>query len=542
LAEEWHPSMDRVLAVLGDGKPKSHREIIEATGLSDDAVWSALKRCWRKGLILRSERPLREPYRALKGRAGVRRNLRSYHLYVKAPEGRSMLIIDGLRFVGFEEGKPSGEHQVSKARLILDFLAEHRDRAFFSKEVAEALKDKGVRLPDVMSNVRRFERMGLVYVRGYRSHDRQTPFKEGYLLTWIDRDKPRTDAIGEAVERTEKALAGRASTNPIIERVHRIRDMAIAASKTRDLLSFPYIVEELKCSDYEAEQALMRALQLYPDLREVKVFGAYRYIYHESMAEEDLRAAVALKENYIRVEKGRDNRIGHNWEAAVEWFIDKYTPGAVFREQPHRTPGMDPRRITLHLLKPVGGRRSNAEVDRVWTVTPGLFSPPTTYVLECKYGLIHRRDVDDFLEVLRWSKEFGVDTPEGRMVKQGIVGVFAGTTFDPNEKVTLRDESRVNLAAYAGHLNVHLLKASDFNAKLGERGCAPNVTVQRICRLARDEGEVRMALDAIWRSPDRAEDILAGIAARNQELYEFEKMLEKGLKPELEKALKPENH
>jgi hypothetical protein len=215
----------------------------------------------------------------------------------------------------------------------------------------------------------------------------------------------------------------------------------------------------------------------------------------------------------------------------VEWFIDKYTPGAVFREQPHRTPGMDPRRITLHLLKPVGGRRGSAEVDRVWTVTPGLFSPPTTYVLECKYGLIHRRDVDDFLEVLRWSKEFGVDTPEGRMVKQGIVGVFAGTAFDPNEKVLLKDGSRVGLAIYAGRLNIHLLKASDFNAKLREMECALNVTVQRICRLARDEMEVREVLDAIWRSPDRAEEILARIAAKNQQLYEFERMLEKGTKP-----------
>jgi len=531
LAGEWHPSIDRVLAVLSDGKPKSHREIVEATGLNNNAVWSALKRCWRKGLIFRSEKPLYEPYKTFKGRAGIRRNLRSYHLYVKAQEGRSVLILDGMRFVGFKKDKPSGEHQVSKARLILDFLVEHKDRAFFSKEVAEALKDKGVKLSDVMSNMRRFERKGLVYVRGYRSHDRQTPFKEGYLLTWIEQNKPRMEAISEAVERTEKALAGRASTSPIIERIHRIRDMAIAASKTRDLLSFSYIMEELKCSEYEAEQALMRALQLYPDLREVKVFGIYRYIYHESIAEEDLRAAIALKENYIRVEKGRDNRIGHNWEAAVEWFIDKYTPGAVFREQPHRTPGMDPRRITLHLLKPVGGRRSSAEVDRVWTVTPGLFSPPTIYVLECKYGLIHRRDVDDFLEVLRWSKEFGVDTPEGRMVKQGVVGVFAGTAFDPNEKVLLKDGSRVGLAIYAGRLNIHLLKASDFNAKLREMGCALNVTVQRICRLARDEMEVREVLDAIWRSPDKAEEILAMIAAKNQQLYEFERMLEKRTKP-----------
>jgi hypothetical protein len=91
--------------------------------LTDDAIWCALKQCWRKGVILRSERPLREPYRAFKGRVGVRRNLRSYHLYVKAPERKSMLIIDGLRFVGFEEGKPSGKHQVSKARLIFGLLS-----------------------------------------------------------------------------------------------------------------------------------------------------------------------------------------------------------------------------------------------------------------------------------------------------------------------------------------------------------------------------------------------------------------------------------
>jgi hypothetical protein len=55
---------------------------------------------------------------------------------------------------------------------------------------------------------------------------------------------------------------------------------------------------------------------------------------------------------------------------------------------------------------------------------------------------------------------------EGRMVKQGVVGVFAGTTFDPNGKVLLKDVSRVGLAIYAGRLNIHLLKASDLNGKL----------------------------------------------------------------------------
>lgn len=62
----------------------------------------------------------------------------------------------------------------------------------------------------------------------------------------------------------------------------------------------------------------------------------------------------------------------------------------------------------------------------MWEVTPGVFAPPITYVLSCKWGLVNKEHVDDFLEVLRWSKEFGVDTPDGRRIKQGVYGVFAG--------------------------------------------------------------------------------------------------------------------
>jgi hypothetical protein len=41
----------------------------------------------------------------------------------------------------------------------------------------------------------------------------------------------------------------------------------------------------------------------------------------------------------------------------------------------------------------------------------------------------------DFLEVLRWSSDFGVDTPSGREMKQGVVGVFAASAFNPHENV-----------------------------------------------------------------------------------------------------------
>jgi len=292
------------------------------------------------------------------------------------------------------------------------------------------------------------------------------------------------------------------------------------------LVSFDFIQNKLGCSMYEAEGAITRALQLYPDLKEVKIFGNFRYYYHDSIPEKELRAAIALKENYIRVVKGRANRIGHNWEAVVEYFIDSLTTGAKFLTQNHRNGVMDPRRITIHLIKPVGGRKYNAEVDRLWEVTPGPLLKPTTYVLECKWGLVRKKDVDDFFNVLAWSKEFGVDTPEGRQVKQGIVGVFAGSAFNPKESVRLKDETEISLATYAARMNIQLLKASDFNGKLRERVVPKEVTVQKICRISKDEKEVREVLEDIWENPEKSEEVLAKTADKNKDVYEFERTLE----------------
>jgi len=231
-----------------------------------------------------------------------------------------------------------------------------------------------------------------------------------------------------------------------------------------------------------------------------------------------------MKENYIRMTKGRDNRIGHNWEAVVGWFIDKLTAGASFWRQSHRS-NMDPRRITIHLIKPVGGRRNNAEVDRVWEVTPGPLLQPTTYVLECKWGLVRKRHIDDFFDVLRWSKEFGVDTPDGRQIKQGITGVFAGSSFNPKESVRLKDETTISLASYTARMNIQLLKSADFNAKLRDRGVSKGVTVQRVCRYAKEEREVHEILEDMWEDPAKSEEILTKVVEKNREVYEFEKML-----------------
>jgi hypothetical protein len=513
-----------ILAALADGEPKTHRELVRATGLSEAAVWSALARAWRKGLVMRTAKPIYEVAKFFKGRGGISKTTRAFHLYVLAPKGEKRIKIGDREFVAFSKEylDVRGGGKESKSKLILEFLKKHSNRAFYSKEVAKSLGEHGVRAVDVMSNVRRFERKGLVYVRGYRTENGQKPFAKGFLLTWIDQEKPRERALGEAIERTNKRLTQEISTSPIVQRVHIIRDSIIEASKLKEIVGVDFLMRRLNCSEGEAEQAIERCLQLYPDLKCVKLFDAYRYFYHDSMDGADLKAAIKMKENYIRKTKGRANRIGHNWEACVEWFVDKFTYGASFWTQQHRS-NMDPKRITLHLIKPVGGRKQSAEVDRVWEVSQGLLANPITYVLECKWGLVHKRDLDDFVNILRWSKEFGVDSQDGRVIKQGVVGIFAGGAFDPKEKVRVKDEV-IDLASYAARLNLQLLKEADFNAKLRERGC--KATVERISKLAANEVEVREALDRIWNEPEKSDEILSELMERNKKLYEFERMLE----------------
>jgi hypothetical protein len=126
---------------------------------------------------------------------------------------------------------------------------------------------------------------------------------------------------------------------------------------------------------------------------------------------------------------------------------------------------MDSRRITLHLLKTIGNRKQSTEVDRVWKVTPGLFSPTVTYVLECKYSVVTRRALDNFIEVLKWSTDFGCDTENGREVKKGVIPVFGAGAYNPKDKVVVGGQ-KITLAQYASTMNIRLLRPVDFNEEL----------------------------------------------------------------------------
>jgi hypothetical protein len=186
-------TQEKILYALSDGKPQSFKELTQKLQLSSDVVESALSRMWRKFKILRSTKPIICTEQTFRGRAGKVSNLRQYYTYLIGSNDGKPVFLYGQQYVAFSQkyaDKRGDIGETSKADTIRKFLYQNRDHAYFSKNVVDALKDKEVKPSDIMSTIRRLETKSRVYVRGYRLHDKQTPFKEGYLLTWIDENKP----------------------------------------------------------------------------------------------------------------------------------------------------------------------------------------------------------------------------------------------------------------------------------------------------------------------------------------------------------------
>jgi Mn-dependent DtxR family transcriptional regulator len=187
----------KITNLLRDGKPWASKDIARELEMSRSRVESCLGRMWRSNKILRSTKPIICSEKTFRGRKGIITNQRQYYTYLlPCSEGNTASVFfEEQQYVVYSEkyldkrGGSSGNlESKSKAKVIKEFLEEHRDQAFFSNDLTDALKDQGIKPSDIMTTVRRLEKKGVVYVRGYRLHDRQTPFKDGYLLTWINNN------------------------------------------------------------------------------------------------------------------------------------------------------------------------------------------------------------------------------------------------------------------------------------------------------------------------------------------------------------------
>jgi hypothetical protein len=140
-------------------------------------------------------------------------------------------------------------------------------------------------------------------------------------------------------------------------------------------------------------------------------------------------------------------------------------------------------------------------------------------------NVVRKRDLDEFQNVLRYSVDFGVDTPDGRAIRNGIVGVFAGGTFDPNERIHLGNGEVLSLSQYAARCNIQLIRTADLNDKLRLRGCDNSLTVQHLCCVCKNEDEVREVLDGVWETPRDATALLNKVTRRNQRIFDLEQEL-----------------
>ena len=92
-------TQQKLVSILSDGLPKTTRDLVNETRLSQKAVEHGVTRLWKRGIILRTEEPIREHNEVFKGRAGLSHHLRSYHFYVFSSGRKDSIKIKGKKFL-----------------------------------------------------------------------------------------------------------------------------------------------------------------------------------------------------------------------------------------------------------------------------------------------------------------------------------------------------------------------------------------------------------------------------------------------------------
>jgi hypothetical protein len=519
----------RIMSFLSNGVPRGIKEIAGQLGLGEVSVYNAVYLLYKRGALLRSEKP-----RAQRDSNGWAME-EARHLWKARTNGETSCFVNGEAFI---EHKPRPSKSLSQS--IIEYVREHlHDRAAFTTDLRKDLEEQlGTRiLQSMIMYVLGRYRHREVYVRGYQSADKMTPFEQGFAVTWIDPNLTREQAIAQAKERTDKLLQDEQTTSPLFQRVHSIYDIVTDASLKRDIAGQIFVVSELGCSRHQLELALKKTMEFYPSIKRVSIFGdeqgnyGYPHYYNEKiLSHDDLEAAVRAKQQYLMKVKKCDERKGHALEGVVWWSLEKFRR-ARFLPQKHRTEGMHPYRHTLHLIKPVRRRKKSAEIDGVWESREQALlcnNEEVTNLIEVKFNLIRRDDVEDLLDIARFSKEFGADDRHGRVIRNGVVLWMAGAAIDNRASILVGNEY-LTIASFAARLGIKFIPISQINEQLQRRGWE-KASVKAICRKAKDAHEAMEMLDQIWAHPEKAKEIIAKYTEQNRSILEQERMLELRMK------------
>lgn len=515
----------RVMRLLLDQTPRSTKQIASQLGLTQERTYNALFELFEKGALLRTEKP-HVPASQKKWQRQAR-----YHLWTVRLREEKERHVNGEKYRVY--GKRNGR---SLSKTILEYVKTRlRDRATFSTELKKELEQewgKPISQTMIMCTLRR-RRDPEVYIGGYQGPTRMTAFERGFAVTWINPNLPRIEALKQAQARTDQLVRCEATSSPLFQRVHITYDLATRLSLKRDITSSIQIMSELGCTRHQLELTLRKTMEFYSSIKRLSIFGddqgnyGYVHLYNsEVLAPDDLQAAVKAKEQYIMKVKSSDERKGHALEGVAWWALERFK-GARFETQQHRTEGMHPNRHTLHLTRPVRRRKHNAEIDGYWkSREPGLLSnnEHIRNVLEIKFSLISPKDLEDFVDVVKYSDEFGVDAKDGRIIQNGVVLWMVGAAIDNKAHIRVGNEY-LTVATYAGRLGIKFIPISQINDQLRKRGWE-KASVKAICKIAKDANEAMTVLDEVWKHPKNAQKILERYREQNKAILEQERLLE----------------
>jgi len=130
-----YDSRNKLLELLSDGKPRGSRDVAESLDFTHRAAESVCYRGWKAGLLLRAEKPIRELNSTFAGRAGHRYNTRSYYLFTLQNDSEEEEV-QKLKFLSF--AKTPKIIKSNKSQIILNFLRENVDRAFYTTDIAKS--------------------------------------------------------------------------------------------------------------------------------------------------------------------------------------------------------------------------------------------------------------------------------------------------------------------------------------------------------------------------------------------------------------------
>ena len=130
----YRDSRGFLLGVLGDGVPRSCRELKRRSGLGFRQVENTMFRCWCSGLVLRTASVVFEFESINLGKRGRAAHVRPYHLYLLSESLNSVQYDDRLYVPYSREHLDSRDKGgvVSKSGRVLDFLRSNPGEVFYS--------------------------------------------------------------------------------------------------------------------------------------------------------------------------------------------------------------------------------------------------------------------------------------------------------------------------------------------------------------------------------------------------------------------------